>query len=189
MITASRVTAPKVLVGDQGVWIFILADLVLFLCFFTLYSAERLSDVPAFRESQALLSSATGAINTLLLLTSSWLVALGVHRARDRKSGRLSIATAIALGVLFVGVKITEYVHVIDDGASMTDNGFFMYYFVITGMHLVHVLIGLVVLVLVFGKAESVSRKDRVFMESGAAYWHMVDLLWLFIFPLLYLLT
>lgn len=188
MSTAGK-TARKALVGDEGVWIFIVADLMLFLCFFTMYSVERLNQIEAFRESQTALAPVTGAINTIVLLTSSWLVAQGVHLARAGKPAGVRIMVAFLLGALFMVVKVMEYAQTIRGGASMTDNGFFMYYFVITGMHLIHVVIGLVVLILLFNRSRNATRKDVVFMESGAAYWHMVDLLWLFIFPLLYLVV
>jgi nitric oxide reductase NorE protein len=131
-----------------------------------------------------------GAINTLVLLTSSLFVALGTAAARANKVGdavRL-FGIALAFGAAFPLLKIFEYVPEITAGLTPGTNLFFMYYFVMTGMHLCHVLLGLVILCFVIRNLRDSTKPRISFVETGATYWHMVDVVWLVLFALLYLM-
>lgn len=178
--------------GDEGVWFFISVDVMLFAMFFGSFSYQRSLNVALFDHAQQLLQPSIAALNTLFLLTSSWLVALAVHALRRSEVRRAArhISGAVGLGAAFVVTKLFEYYLEVRAGLMVTTNEFFMFYFVVTGIHLLHVVGGIVVLCLSWLRlrAEVAGRNDLVFLESGASFWHMVDLLWLLIFPLLYLI-
>jgi nitric oxide reductase NorE protein len=178
--------------GEPGIWVFVLGDMLAFGLFFSVYTYYRVLDVPAFQAAQATLNQNYGALNTVLLLISSWFVVLAVTDVRERSgtvAPRLFIA-AFLCGLAFAIVKVFEYGEKISAGINITTNDFFMYYFIFTGLHLVHVLIGMGVLVFLWSlsRADMAGANDMRIMESGAIYWHMVDLLWIVLFPLLYLM-
>jgi nitric oxide reductase NorE protein len=171
---------------------FITGDLFLFSFLFYLFVQYRSGQTAAFAESQRHLSQALGLLNTLLMLTSSWLVASAVHAVR-RQQLRTAIgclATAFACGAGFILVKYFEYSREIRAGFTLNSNDFFMFYYTYTGLHLIHVIIGMGVL----GALIAYTRSARPFgevkvthLESGATFWHLVDLLWIVLFALLYL--
>ncbi|MET7474357.1 cytochrome c oxidase subunit 3 [Streptomyces sp. NPDC005648] len=143
-----------------------------------------------FRASQQALHPDLGLLNTLLLLTASRLVARGLRQLRAGRPARtLPWALLCALG--FAAVKGTEYALVIHDGHTPTSNDFFMYYFVFTGIHLAHLAIGIgaLTVLVVLSRRPALSRGQLLVAEGAAAYWHMVDLLWLVLFPLFYLVA
>lgn len=171
-----------------GIWTFIAADCVGFAVFFMVFMVERMKAPAAYDASSRLLDVRTGLANTLILITSSWLVALACDaalRGRRRAAGRLMLA-GLGVGSCFAVLKIAEYQHKIAGGITPTTNDFFMFYFILTGVHFLHYLIGLGVLAMMIF---ALRREAAVpWLEYGALYWHMVDLLWLFLFPMLYLL-
>jgi nitric oxide reductase NorE protein len=183
--------ATRHLPGEPGVWVFILGDMLIFAVFFLVFIYYRSHDVPLFRQSQAALNQGYGAFNTFLMLSSSWFVALAVQAARSHRavlSARL-FALAFGCGVGFVVVKFFEYSEKIRAGLTLTSNDFFMYYFVFTGIHLMHVLIGMGVLILLWTTVRrGVDAKSVNILESGASFWHLVDILWIVLFALLYLI-
>src|SRR6185312_11349536 len=137
--------------GDVGFWTFITADASLFALLFFQFSHDRSSQPAVFDEGQRDLIVLLGTVNTLVLVTSSWLMASAVrnmYRHSVRMGLRLIAGTA-ALGFVFAAVKISEYVLALRSGHSVSTSPFFMYYFVITGIHLVHLMIGVVVVVVV----------------------------------------
>lgn len=189
--TGAQVTGGRV-PGEAGVWVFVLGDMLVFGLFFATFVFYRNADPALFEASRATLNQHCGALNTLLLLLSSWLVVLGVADARERE-GRLTprlFAGALACGAGFVAVKIFEYGEKLDAGIGITTNDFYMYYYVFTGVHLVHVLVGIGVLSFLYGVARRGigTERDLHVLESGGIFWHMVDLLWIVLFPLLYLM-
>ncbi len=177
--------------GEEGVWVFILSDMVVFALFFAVFVYYRSLDIQLYTESQSTLNQNYAAINTLLLLTSSWFVVLALHEVRNNKTtmARLFFASGFLCGIGFASVKILEYSEKIHHGITMMTNDFYMYYYIFTGIHFLHVIIGLSVLMflLLKTKQNSFTMKDIQTFESGAAYWHMVDLLWIVFFPLIYL--
>lgn len=177
--------------GEEGIWILVFGDMVVFGLLFLTFSFYRAENVGLYRSGQDLLNEQLGLVNTLLLLTSSWAVALAVRNVRLglRTQASTLLGIAVALGCSFVMIKIAEYHEKIAAGITLLTNDFFSYYFVITGIHLTHVLVGigvLIFLILRTRRAALVVDDVRVF-ESGAIFWHLVDLLWLVIFALLYL--
>ena len=186
-------SAARSLPGEQGVWVFILIDMSFFCVIFASFVYERAGAPDIFFRSQQLLDVHLGLINTVLLLTSSWLVALATDAApgKPRSKIRSLLGMAVLCGAAFAAIKITEYMTLIRESISPVTNDFFMFYFFISCIHLVHVLAGMVVLALVVSKrgGEALLVRERSSLDSAASYWHMVDLLWVLIFPMLYLVS
>jgi nitric oxide reductase NorE protein len=178
--------------GDPGVWLFITADVFVFGLFFLLFSLGRVAQPALYERSRLVLSPTLGLVNTLILLTSSWFMVRAVSAAREgaRRRVRRNLALAMAVGSVFAVTKIIEYTAKIQAGITMLSNEFFTYYFVFTGVHFLHFIIGMVVLMTCFYKAKTqpIGGKYVIWIESSGCYWHMVDLLWVVLFPMLYLL-
>jgi nitric oxide reductase NorE protein len=177
--------------GEPGVWLLIFGDMSVFAILFGVYLHARSQQPQPFAASQRELNSDLGAINTFLLLTSSLLVvwATMCMRRRRRQLGARCLVGAMLLGAGFVGVKMFEYHEQIAHGHTPSTNQFFAYYFMLTGIHLAHLFLGLVVLGgLLYLLKRSVSHDvPELLFEGGACVWHMVDLLWIAIFPLIFL--
>jgi nitric oxide reductase NorE protein len=190
--TEPRVAIPG-LPAEPGLWVFVLGDMTLFGWFFLVFMWERRHDRAVFADSVNELYQPIGVVNTLVLLLGSYLVVLALHgnrRGRLVRCKRLLVG-ATACGAAFAAVKAVEYSLEIANGHTPGENTFFLFYFTLTGIHLVHVLIGTALLVGWFRGARRGRewKRDRAFAESAAVYWHMVDLLWILIFTLLYLLS
>jgi nitric oxide reductase NorE protein len=182
--------APPRLPGDLNIWIFVLGDLLFFAAYFVIFMVYRAQEKTQFLASQQHLSLLTGALNTLVLLASSRFVALGVQATRGgdhRRASRMILSGALC-GVAFVVIKGFEWSSEISRGFTLPHNDFFMFYYMLTGVHLFHVLLGLVVLGIMLRELRATDRPRTWLVESGAIYWHMVDLLWVAIFALLYLM-
>ena len=179
--------------GEVGVWVFILGDMVVFAWFFIVYMHQRAQNPEVFNEAHKSLSLIFGGLNTLLLLTGSWFVVLALNflRQGNQRAGKRLIGAALACGVGFVVNKALEYHEKIVTGHSAEQADFFMYYFVLTGIHLFHLLIGLLVLTIMWRVARKpvLGAKNFRTLEAGASYWHLVDLLWLVLFALFYLVS
>lgn len=176
----------------SGFLVFILADMMVFGLFFVSFMVERSSNVALFQQSRDLLDVNAGGINTLILLTSSWLVVLAVQAVKDGRRRPLCwlLALAAASGGAFVVLKVLEYANKLTHGISMLSNDFFMFYFIFTGIHMLHVVGGVVMLLVFWIKARGGAFDDGHpgVLETGGLFWHMVDLLWIVLFPLLYLM-
>jgi nitric oxide reductase NorE protein len=183
---------PRRLPGVEGVWVFVIADMTMFGVLFACFVADRRQDTALFDASQHVLNPSFGAVNTIILLTSSWLVVLAldaVRKNRPRAASHL-LAAALACGVAFMVSKGIDYTEKFHDDITLSTNDFYMYYFAMTGIHLAHVVAGNVVLLVLWlkARANTFNSQRPVVLECGATYWHMVDLLWIMLFPLLYLL-
>jgi nitric oxide reductase NorE protein len=177
--------------GEVGTWVFIFGDMVVFAILFATYLYYRAQDPKLFTTSQQALHQTYGAINTLLLLLSSLLVVIAVRSVR-RQMHHVApwlILGAIACGIAFSALKVAEYTETAGAGVDPSTNNFFMSYFVYTGLHWFHLLVGLGVLLYLFTLARKpvLTSRQFGFLEGGASYWHMVDLLWIVLFSLLYL--
>ncbi|VVQ15487.1 cytochrome c oxidase subunit 3 family protein [Pseudomonas fluorescens] len=183
---------PKRLPGKEGVWFFIAADMTFFSLFFLSYMHERSLQIDLFTQSQQTLNFNFGGINTLILLTSSWFVVQAVRAAKADRLDAIArnILFALASATAFATLKIVEYIGKYQAGIGITSNDFFSFYFFLTGVHFFHVIGGSVVLLTLWKNARNgaYSSTQMTGLESGATYWHMVDLLWIVIFPLLYLM-
>jgi nitric oxide reductase NorE protein len=179
--------------GETGTWVFIFGDMLVFATLFATYLYYRAQDPQLFDASQQALNQTYGAINTLLLLASSLLVVMAVRAVR-RRMPRVApslILGAIACGVAFSALKVVEYSDKVGAGLKPSTNDFFMCYFVYTGLHWFHLLVGLGVLLylLTLARKPALTTRQFAFFEGGASYWHMVDLLWIVLFSLLYLVS
>jgi nitric oxide reductase NorE protein len=174
--------------GDGAIWFCVLGDLIIFGAYFVTFIVFRARDEASFVASAGHLNLGIGFINTLLLLASSWLVARCVIAARagnDQRAIQFA-AGAAACGVLFIVIKLYEWWSEATRGFTLTKDGFFSFYYMLTGAHLLHVIIGLVILVVAIVHLRLQSPTRTSVAEQGATFWHMVDLLWVLIFTLLY---
>jgi nitric oxide reductase NorE protein len=176
--------------GDPSMWFFVIGDLLIFGVYFVGYMYFRGEDHVVFLQSQAKLNLNIGAVNTVVLLTSSLFVALGTaaERAGKTPDALRLFGFALVCGAAFPLLKLFEYIPEITAGMTPGSNLFFMYYYVMTGLHLCHVLLGLVILCFVIRNLRGPAKPRISFVETGATYWHMVDILWLILFALLYLM-
>lgn len=194
MVAINRVRARRTFEphtpGEDGTWIFILGDMSVFSGFFITFLVYRSRNVELFNVSSANLTQLYGAINTGLLLTSSLLVVVGLHAIR-RRALRIAprcFAGAFLCGLGFSVLKISEYANKVNHGITPTTNEFWMYFYILTGLHFFHLLVGMCLLIYMMLKSrkQSLSVKEFAYVEGGACFWHMVDLLWIVLFPLLY---
>lgn len=170
--------------GNPMMWVLILSELLVFGVFFVAFAAARTVDVAGFDASQAQLDRLLGGLNTMVLVTSGFLAALAVRARIDgrRLKARLILLAAMAVGSVFLVVKVIEYADKAQAGIGIETNTFFTLYYLMTGFHFLHVVLGLVILAVVAWK-DSLAN-----LETGTAFWHMVDLIWVLMFPLVYLI-
>lgn len=193
--TATAPSSPvRRIPGEEGIWIFIFGDMCVFAVFFCVFLHARISDPAGFARDQADLNQNFGAVNTVVLLVSSLFIVLTMRvihssNVRMRAKAPLFIAAAWLCGAGFLAIKALEYAEKVRHGVTPQTSDFFMYYFVLTGLHAFHLVLGLVVLAVLFvmSRKPSLSRGQFAFFEGGACFWHMVDLLWLVLFPLIFL--
>jgi nitric oxide reductase NorE protein len=169
-------------------WVFVGFETLLFTAYFCVYLFSRTQHEHLFLRQQSHLLGWLGALDTVVLLTSSWAVACAVQHAR---AGRLAAARRDALltaacGALFLVLKIAEWVRLVHLGDTFTSGPFFTYYFFLTGIHVVHLLIGFVVLGVLVARLTRPTEGSQVVVETCATYWHTVDFFWVLIFALLY---
>lgn len=176
--------------GDGSMWVFVLGDLIIFGAYFIIFMVYRAQERGLFLASQQHLSLGIGVINTLVLIGSSWFVARGVQASRGDDHARAVRLTACggACGVLFICIKGYEWSAKISQGLTLPHNDFFMFYYMLTGVHLFHVALGLLILGVVIVNIRNPQQRRPSIAEAGATYWHMVDLLWIVIFALLYVM-
>ncbi len=177
--------------GEPGIWLFVFGDMMIFAVMFGIFLHYRWLEPELFVQSQATLNTFYGAINVLLLLTSSWFVASAIDRLKhnEAREGTQLLIGGFMCGAGFGIIKILEYSEKIGAGITVDTNTFYLYYYFLTGIHFLHVIIGLFVLGYLIAKARTFdrARNDVSHFESGGIYWHMVDLLWIVLFPLIYL--
>ncbi len=192
MTTSTTETHPRLLPGDFAIWIFIFAELLVFGIFFLVYAVVRTQNIEMFNQYQLTLNREFGAINTLLLITSSYFVVRAVHAiAKDQvKSCILWLYAALGGGVGFLFLKYLEFHEKFSAGIDLSTNTFYMFYLTLTMFHFLHVILGMIILLAIVIKAQygAYSAHDHIGVETGASYWHMVDLVWIILFPLVYII-
>ena len=191
-------------VGSRiGMWLFLLTELLLFGGLFLLYSVYRAKNPQAFHQGASHLSVFMGTLNTLVLLTSSLTAACSITaiRRRNTAGGVLLLMATILLALVFLINKYFEWGEKIGHGiypgsAHMTElpggaQIFYALYYAMTGLHGLHVIIGMAVLGFVMDRIlrGAVHGKKYIWLENGALYWHLVDVIWIYLFPLFYLIT
>lgn len=179
--------------GEAGTWVFLFGDMVVFQIFFSTFLHARGKAPGLFDQSRRTLELGIGIANTVVLLTSSLLVATAMTALRRdaRDPARRLVLGAASLGLVFVGLKAVEYTLAVRAGHPLSTNTFFLYYFILTGLHLFHVTIGIGALLFVSTQTRRVKpgTTRMAVVEGAGCFWHMVDLLWIFLFPLLYLVS
>lgn len=178
--------------GDLAIWVFIFAELVAFAAFFVAYAFTRARQVELFNAMQQTLDRGAGALNTVLLISASYFVARAVaaiKRDQIQASSRWLLAAMLGGGGFLV-VKLFEYHAKFQAGVRLTSNAFYMFYLSLTFFHFMHVILGMIILMAVWLKTRrgGYSPADHHGMETGAGYWHMVDLVWIILFPLVYVM-
>lgn len=170
--------------GELLMWILIVSELLVFGAGLAAFLAVRIADPAGFAEAQDHLHRAGAGLNTIVLVTSGWLAALAVRAAAAGRAARCRalLAGAAALGLVFLIVKGIEYAEKAAQGIGTETHAFFTFYYLLTGFHAAHVVAGMVILGLVAVRARAHS------VEVGTAFWHMVDLVWVILFPVIYLL-
>ena len=190
--------------AELGMWVFLATEVLFFGGLFTGYTVYRIAYPEAFFEASHHLYMWIGAVNTGVLLISSLTMALAVHAATEgaRRTTLAWLAATAALGLAFLAIKAVEYrLDYLDGlvpGAAFTYTGpypehvelFMTLYFVMTGLHALHMVIGVACLAVLALTVTRMKTPDRLAtpIEMTGLYWHFVDIVWIFLFPLLYLL-
>ena len=177
--------------GGILMWIIIFLELVTFgiALIFMVVSAREEPEM--FHDSRMLLNSTYGAINTVFLLTSGFFMARTVQLFKEGNILRASVFLRLTMlgGLLFLALKGFEYNDKLEAGLGLSYNTFFTYYWMLTLFHMVHVIVGLIILWTVQRSISKVPVNLKLEdMEASAAFWHMCDLIWLLLFPILYLI-
>jgi len=190
-VNRTQAVTPGRLTGVDGIWVALGADSVIFAILFASFMQARMHNQAVFEASRQTLDANFGGIDTLILLSSSWSVALAIQALKRGHVGRVPayLLGGALTGLMFMVSKSFEYFEKFAAGIRPATNEFFMWYFTLTGIHLLHVVFGTSLLTYVWIRARrgAYSSLQRVIPECAASYWHLVDLLWIFIFPLLYL--
>jgi len=170
--------------GNPLMWVLILSEMLVFSAFFVLFAWQRAAETELFDASQRLLDPVTGGLNTMVLLSSGLFAALAVHAiaASRIRDCRQWLAATMVLGLIFCVIKLLEYADKFNAGLSPETNTFFTFYYLLTAFHFAHVLFGLGLLALASWQT------TRANVETVTAFWHLVDLIWVLLYPLLYLL-
>ena len=188
-----------------GMWVFLASELLLFAGLFALYCGYRAHSPAVFAAAVGHNPRALGTLNTAILICSSYAVAMAVHALRVRRPAVtvMLLATAVLIGAVFLVVKFAEYRLHFHEGIYPGGHGqfftahadpafavFYTLYFLMTGLHAVHVVIGMTVLVwLLWRVARGTVNPARDHpLTLGAIYWHLVDLIWIFLWPMFYLM-
>jgi nitric oxide reductase NorE protein len=169
--------------GHPMMWVLIFSELVAFGALLGGFAVARVFNRAVFDAGQAQLDPMLAGVNTFVLVLSGWCAARGSASAQRgaARTARRWVFGAIALGAGFVALKIVEYADDLARGLDVETSPFFTLYFLLTGFHLLHVVLGIVILIVVARHARAID------IETGAAFWHMVDLVWLLLFPIIYL--
>jgi nitric oxide reductase NorE protein len=183
---------PKLLPGDLAIWFFIFMELLVFGIFFIVYAVMRLQNVELFNQYQLTLNRELGVANTLLLISSSYFVVRAIHSIRLNEVQRCIhwLYAALAGGASFLVLKSLEYSDKFEAGIGLGTNTFYMFYLSLTMFHFLHVVLGMLILFAIVIKAKrgAYSADNHIGIETGASYWHMVDLVWIILFPLVYII-
>ena len=186
-----------------GMWLFIFTELLLFGGLFIVYAVYRYLNPTAFHLASQELDVTIGTVNTVILLISSATIAMSISaiQKKDRRMSLILVGTTIVLALVFLVNKYFEWGEKFEHGLfpgsqfleqlGTGDVMFFGLYFFMTGLHAFHILVGVAVLGFMFyylvkGK---ITHDNHQLLENGGLYWHLVDLIWIFLFPLFYLIA
>lgn len=186
-----------------GMWIFLVTEVMFFGGMFTGYTVYRYKFHEAFMAGSDKLDLVLGGVNTVVLIVSSLTMALAVHAAQTNKRRQLIwfLILTMALGAAFLGIKAVEYTHKFHEnlvpGPSFQLDGvphhrselYFSFYFAMTGFHALHMVVGIALLAVILWMSVKGRFSSEYYnpVEVSGLYWHFVDIVWIFLFPLLYL--
>jgi cytochrome c oxidase subunit III len=202
-MTANSNTYESDLTSKLGMWLFLFTEMLLFGGLFIVYTIYRFRNPTAFHLAAHELSVFIGTLNTIILLCSSSTIAMSVTaiRKQDKKTALLLLSITLFLGFAFLvnkyfewGKHLREHIYPGSPILALRGEGdvlFYGLYFFMTGLHALHIIIGLIFISIV---AFSVSKNrinsgNYVLLENSGLYWHLVDMIWIFLFPLFYLIT
>jgi nitric oxide reductase NorE protein len=176
--------------GQPDMWVFVLFEALVFTAYFTVYVVSRIRSPDLFLESQAHLSLRVGVFNTLVLLASSWSVARAVQATRQGsfQAALTNVFLTMFFGFVFLVSKVLEWAAEIGQGFTFTSDEFFSFYYFLTAIHFIHLLIGFVALAVAVHQLCGPARRSEEVIETCATYWHTIDFLWVLIFALLYVM-
>lgn len=186
---AETLTATGIPTGKIGVWWFLASEITVFGGLIASYIVVRLGST-GWSEAATHLNFSLGLVNTFVLLTSSltMVAAFAAVEGRNPKRIQTFLGLTILLGLAFLGVKAFEYAGEIADGFTPGSGIFWSFYYGMTGLHALHILAGVVVnLILLIAALGDILRPNEHRVELAGLYWHFVDIVWIFLFPLLYL--
>jgi cytochrome c oxidase subunit 3 len=200
-------TTPEIhrddLASKTGMWLFLFTEMLLFGGLFVVYSVYRYRNAEAFHLAARELNVAIGTINTIILLISSTTIAMSITaiQKKNKKLTLLLLGTTILLGLAFLvnkyfewGGHIKEHIYPGSSVLALRGQGdvlFYGLYFFMTGLHALHIIIGLIFIGVITVKIyrDKIDSDNFVLLENSGLYWHLVDLIWIFLFPLFYLIT
>jgi len=175
-----------------GVWLFLVTEILLFGGLFVTYIVYRAVTPEIFHEGSHHLNRILGAVNTVVLICSSFTMAMAVHKTQhgDRNRANQYLLLTLFFAACFMIVKYVEYTHKFHEGLLPGTSLFFSLYFMMTGLHGIHVAagMGLIAWVLIRSNRGHFGPKYYTPVEMTGIYWHLVDLIWIYLFPLLYLI-
>jgi nitric oxide reductase NorE protein len=184
------VEAARFVPGQPDMWAFVLFEAFVFTAYFTVYVFSRARNPDLFLASQVHLDLRVGVFNTLVLLTSSLFVARCVRAAREGSYGAATRNALLTMlfGLAFLVSKVREWAVEIGQGFTFTTDEFSSFYYFLTAIHFIHLLIGFIVLGIAVHQLRSPARRSQEIVETCATYWHTIDFLWVLIFALLYVM-
>jgi cytochrome c oxidase subunit 3 len=189
--------------SKTGMWFFLFTEMLLFGGLFIVYSVYRFRNAEAFHLAAHELNVAIGTINTVILLISSTTIAMSITalQSKNKMLSLLLLGTTILLGLVFLvnkyfewGEHLKENIYPGSSELALRGQGdvlFYGLYFFMTGLHALHIIIGLVFIAVIAVKIyrDKIASDNFVLLENSGLYWHLVDLIWIFLFPLFYLIT
>lgn len=191
------------LASKTGMWLFLFTEMLLFAGLFVVYSVYRYINPVAFHLAAEELSVTIGTINTIILLVSSSTIAMSITaiQKKNKKLSLILLGITILLGLVFLvnkyfewGDHIREQIYPGSSVLALRGQGdvlFYGLYFFMTGLHALHIIIGLIFIGFIVVKIsrDKIDSGNFVLLENSGLYWHLVDLIWIFLFPLFYLIT
>ena len=190
-------------ISKTGMWLFLFTEILLFGGLFIVYSVYRYRNATAFHQAAEELSVLIGTVNTIVLLMSSATVAMSITalRSRNKKLSLILLGITILLGLVFLVNKYFEWGHHIKEhiypgSADLALRGhgdvlFYGLYYFMTGLHALHIIVGLIFIMVVTISIQKnkINPENHILLENSGLYWHLVDLIWIFLFPMFYLIT
>jgi nitric oxide reductase NorE protein len=179
--------------GGILIWMIILVEVLTFTIALIVFAFQRQDALSIFNNSQALLDKTLGTVNTIVLLTSGFFMAEALHKLKlgNIDKSKFYLRITIILGIGFLLLKSYEYITKLNHGIGLSYNTFFTFYWMLTGFHFIHVLFGVLLLTYIYFRIKSGYYTNNNFLdvETSASFWHMCDLIWMLLFPTLYLLN